>query len=66
MEGEFATPVNENARTIFSRLMTTYLAEQLGNEDPHQVRVQPTTFQVVLRDRNNNRVSFSVAEIANQ
>lgn len=37
LEGEFATPPNEVARTIFTRLITSYLAEQLGNEDPHPV-----------------------------
>jgi hypothetical protein len=37
LEGECPTPTNEIARTIFTRLITSYLAEQLGNEDSHQV-----------------------------
>lgn len=37
LEGEFKTPVNEVAKTIFSRLITPYLTEQLGKEDPRQL-----------------------------
>lgn len=37
LQGEFQTPVNESARNVFNRLLTPYLTEQLGNDDPHQV-----------------------------
>lgn len=36
-EGDSDTPVNEAARNIFKQLLTAYIADQLKNENPHEV-----------------------------
>lgn len=43
---DFYTPVNEVAQKIFAQLLTPYLAEQLNNEDPHQVNIHSNIVSV--------------------
>lgn len=36
-EGDLSTPENKVAKTLFEKLLTPFVAEQLSEENPHQV-----------------------------
>lgn len=36
-EGDLSTPENLVAKSLFEKLLTPYVAEQLSEENPHQV-----------------------------
>lgn len=52
-KGDLSTPENVTAKSLFEKLLTPYVAEQLSDENPHQVILLILLYHLIKFVYNN-------------